>query len=390
MIQKAIDSITKADIESLIGSSETKTLEFKEKLPGNGERDKKEFLADISSFANASGGDIIFGIKEADGEASEIVPIQGKTADEAKLWIEDVLRSGIEPRMQFHVKEITGFDDDDNGFVILIRVPQSFASPHMVIYKKWSRFYCRHSSGKYQLDVEEIKSSFLATDSQADRIRHFLQDRLAKIMADETPWPMSSTRRLVLHVIPLNSFLNHKRLDLDSNNKLSSHFEPIGGGAYNCRYNLDGFCAYGLNSHSNRCESYSQTFFDGTVEAVLSEFLIDPNNTGNPRHIHSNACELNIVKSVQNYMKGYKAIGADAPLIISMSLIGCAGLYLYSGSGQSSTYMDREVAVLPEVQINSLEDDVPHVMKPVFDSLWNAFGFPRCYNYTENGTWTIR
>jgi len=141
MIQKAIGDITKADIDSLIESRipESKTIEYKETLPGPTDGDKKEFLADISSFANSSGGDVIYGIKAAvnrdgkkSGEPERVVPIEGATADEAKLKIENLIRTGLEPRISVHVKEITGYCDDGTGFIILVRVPQSIASPHMV------------------------------------------------------------------------------------------------------------------------------------------------------------------------------------------------------------------------------------------------------------------
>ncbi|MCK5240903.1 ATP-binding protein [bacterium] len=41
---------------------ESRTIEYKESLPGNSDQDKREFLADISSFANAAGGDLLYGI----------------------------------------------------------------------------------------------------------------------------------------------------------------------------------------------------------------------------------------------------------------------------------------------------------------------------------------
>ena len=195
MIQKHIDEISMVDISFLTDNkiSESKTLEYKEKLPGHTDKEKKEFLADISAFANASGGDVIYGIKEVvdsngkkTGQADEVVPIQGTTADESKLFIENLIRTAIEPRIPVQVKEVDGFGADGDGFIIFVRIPQSFASPHMVTFKNSSKFYSRNSSGKFQLDVHEIRNAFLATDSQADRIRSFLQDRLAKIIADET------------------------------------------------------------------------------------------------------------------------------------------------------------------------------------------------------------
>ncbi|MCD6594362.1 ATP-binding protein, partial [bacterium] len=66
MIAKNIDQISEEDLQALIDNSvlEGKTIEYKQSLPGNSDSDKKEFLADISSFANASGGDLIYGILE--------------------------------------------------------------------------------------------------------------------------------------------------------------------------------------------------------------------------------------------------------------------------------------------------------------------------------------
>jgi predicted HTH transcriptional regulator len=44
--------------------AENKTIEHKLPLPGNSENNKKEFYLDVSSFSNASGGDVICGIEK--------------------------------------------------------------------------------------------------------------------------------------------------------------------------------------------------------------------------------------------------------------------------------------------------------------------------------------
>lgn len=133
MIQKNFDDIAKLDIDFLLVNkiSEIKTLEYKEKLPGSQDSDKKEFLADISSFANASGGDVIYGVKEArnengkkTGEPEAIAPLKSITADEAKLQIENLIRTGIEPRITVHVKAVEGYGADGKGFIILVRIPR--------------------------------------------------------------------------------------------------------------------------------------------------------------------------------------------------------------------------------------------------------------------------
>ena len=66
VILKDLDLVTEIDLQNLIEKEvhEGKKIEYKETLPGNSDRDKKEFLGDVSSFANESGGYIIYGISE--------------------------------------------------------------------------------------------------------------------------------------------------------------------------------------------------------------------------------------------------------------------------------------------------------------------------------------
>ena len=59
MIPKPLDKIEAADIQSLVtnGDEERRTMDFKRDLPGNADKDKNELRADVTSFANAGGGD---------------------------------------------------------------------------------------------------------------------------------------------------------------------------------------------------------------------------------------------------------------------------------------------------------------------------------------------
>lgn len=101
MIPKPIDQITAADIQSLIdnGVSERRTLDYKQALPGNSDGERKEFLADVTSFANASGGDLCFGITETGGAPQGIVGLAGMDADAERLRLESMIRDGVAPRL---------------------------------------------------------------------------------------------------------------------------------------------------------------------------------------------------------------------------------------------------------------------------------------------------
>ena len=402
MIQKQIDAITKSDIDALIANNvnESKTLEYKQKLPGNSDSDKKEFLYDVSSFANASGGDILYGLTaEVDDEGKktgcpgEVIPITGETADEAKLRLESMILS-IKPRLRVQIQEITGWGDDGQEFVIVVRIPKSFASPHIVSYKGGSRFYSRHSSGKYQLDVGELRTAFLATESQAERIKQFRQDRLGKIIADETPVVLLTPHRLVLHMIPIAPFLNNERLDLSDQESLCDLFQLVHDASLS-RYNLDGLLTRPTTSNgSGKKIGYCQLFFNGTVEMVHSDKLISRRETNDSEtngkdFFQSDDYERYTIESVQKYLKGFKKIGALPPVAISMVLLGCRGFSMYSTQNLQNRYpIDRDPILLPDVVIDNLDVNVPSVMKPIFDVIWNVCGYSRSFNYDENGNYT--
>ena len=405
MIQKVFDAIQKLDIDALVidETIESKTLEYKQQLPGLADMDKKEFLADITSFGNASGGDIIFGIKGAKdasgnktGTPESVEPLTGITADEAKLRLEDIIRNNVNPRLRVQIKEVVGWGKDGKGFVIILRIPQSFASPHMITFKGASKFFSRNSAGKYQLDVNEIRTAFLATESQTDRIKRFREERLGRIIADETPVILSSPHRLVVHIIPIKSFLNNERLDITSipESELVIPFRPIGSGVADHRFNFDGFVSLGSKDDSKNVRSYCQLFNNGTIEAVYSEILKptwSQAKSDKRLFIPSVDYEMKLIQAINTYLLGYKYFEILPPIVISTTLLGCKGGYMYVGSYQDGSHpIDRDTLFLPEVLIDSMEINVSRILKPVFDSVWNACGFQRCFNYDENGDWKPR
>jgi predicted HTH transcriptional regulator len=63
LFDKPLVQCNEADLLALIpGELEGKTLEYKRDQVGKTEADRKEFLYDASSFANALGGHLIFGM----------------------------------------------------------------------------------------------------------------------------------------------------------------------------------------------------------------------------------------------------------------------------------------------------------------------------------------
>src|SRR6185369_6116342 len=96
-----LSSITEQDLQDLVGDriAEGKFIEYKLRLPGGTDSEKQEFLADVSSFANASGGHLVIGVKEAEGVPIELSGVEISDADATAQRIENLLREGLDPRL---------------------------------------------------------------------------------------------------------------------------------------------------------------------------------------------------------------------------------------------------------------------------------------------------
>lgn len=100
-------------------------LDLKRQLPTAWDGDAKhELFADVSAFANAGGGDLIYGMEEDDeGRATALVPLQDNS-DETTLRIADLLMTGIEQRIPgMQVQPVPVTAGGVAGTVFVIQVP---------------------------------------------------------------------------------------------------------------------------------------------------------------------------------------------------------------------------------------------------------------------------
>jgi predicted HTH transcriptional regulator len=108
MIRRQLNEVTPDDLYALIENEveESRTLEFKEDFGTSdggtrriNDEQKKEFLADVDALANTSGGDLVIGIREESGKASEVVGVALDDPDKEFQKLESILRDSLEPRL---------------------------------------------------------------------------------------------------------------------------------------------------------------------------------------------------------------------------------------------------------------------------------------------------
>ena len=379
------------DLQALVDNSvlECKTIEYKQALPSNSDSGKKEFLADVSSFANASGGDLIFGII-ADKKTGTPKSLEGLTienTDQEITRLENMIRDGIEPRILSMNTKLIPLSN--SKVALMLRICKSWISPHRVTYKGHDKFYSRSSNGKYPLDVAELRVAFNLSETITERIRNFRLDRISKLFANETPVPFYDNAKIVLHLIPIISFNPAQSYDIG---KIASHPEkvkPIYCSGWNHRYNLDGFLSYSGGREENS-HSYVQLFRNGIIEAVEG-LLLEPHE--GQLIIPSIAYEQELIKSFADYLSLLKTLDVEPPIFIFLTLIGVKG-YSMAVSKRflftKSHTIDRDIMQLQEIILESYDVSAEKVLQPCFDSIWNACGFPRSLNYNDAGEWASR
>lgn len=151
------DNYLLSDIEDLIKNEveESLHLDYKEaRALGKEETKKADITKDVSSFANADGGVIVYGVSEEDHKPKETTPIDGKTF--TKEWLENVIQQ-IQPRIDGLKIFPIRIDGDIEKSVYVVQIPRSANAPHMA---RDHRYYKRINFQSVPMEDYEVKDTY--------------------------------------------------------------------------------------------------------------------------------------------------------------------------------------------------------------------------------------
>lgn len=392
MLPSNILQITQADLERLITlqAQEGPHLDFKRDLPNGWNNEAKvKFMADVTAFANAGGGDIVFGMDENDdAQATAIVPQALPSADEEVRRIQDFLLNLAEPRLpgtQVHAlpASVGGVD----GHALIVRIPQSWAGPHRA--KPNLHFYVRDGLRNRQLDVPEIRGLFLRSDQQVQRVRDFRTDRLGKILSGEAPHRLVPGPVLVVHLVPTQAALGLVQID-PVPYSTDRRLPVLGGTAGLSRLNIDG-ALYVRNPNPEGTHGYSQLFRNGFFEAT---YVLARRTDSGKALMPSRNYEEHVIELLRAFRGELTYLGVEHEMAVMLSILGADDVKLgvandFDFLDDHQTLFDRRTVALPDVLASG--DATPEqALKPVFDLVWQAAGFEGSRNYDDTGLWVQR
>jgi hypothetical protein len=380
MINKKLSDIGSDDIKLLISNAvqEGRTIEYKSQIYSNTDADRKELLADVSSFANKDGGDLLIGVVEEKGIAIECDGICLDNADKFIQQLDNIIQAGLEPRINYNIVPVKMSED---RFVIVIRIMRSWNGPHRVVFKKHDKFYSRTSSGKYPLDTFDLRAAFTYAQQIEDKINRFRTERIFSISANETPISIGEGAKIILHLIPLDAMSGH--------NDYNVRIEETGSGLFtlwdsfkNHRINFDGLLTY---SETRKGKSYVQFYRNGILESVDTSILA---------HHHDDflipglGFENKIIDALKNHLVFYSEQNITLPILLFISLVGIEGYTVWNSKTSPFTTnnrIDKENLLLPGVLIENYSRKAENILKPCFDLIWNASGYSGSMYYDESG-----
>lgn len=274
----------------------------------------------------------------------------------------------------------------EGNHALVVRVAKSWNAPHRVAVGGHAHFYGRNAAGAYPLDVSELRRAFTLSESVAERIRSFRAGRLLLLGSGDAPVPLADGARVVLHVVPLQSLTSDVCLDVTSRSQqqlqLLQQFAPPGGGGFSQRFNLDGRLTY-RPVHDGKVDAHTLLFHSGIVEAVQVW-----EEWEGEKVIPSVDYEKDILDALKAYLPAMQGLGIAPPAYVFLTLLGVTGhRFAVNRRVDRDQYADRDALVIPEILLEDWVVDPAEAMRPIFDMVWNAFGYERSFNYDQHGRW---
>jgi hypothetical protein len=401
MIDKPVGAITKGDIDALIqsGRMEDRQIDYKRDLAGSTDDDKREFLRDVSSFANALGGDILYGIEETGGLPTAAPGVPISNFDELRLRLQNTIQSNLDPRLpSVEVDQVSGFP---NGSVTIVRIQQSWRAPHMVTFRGLGKFYVRGNGQRHEMDVTELRAAFVGSEAIAERIRAFRDGRIAHILSGQSAMKTFNTSTLVMHVVPIGTAFT--RVDVDprqlvttwrklneglDQNRARELFELVHSAAG--RPNLDGLLISSARYEQQYgfSPSFIQVFRNGAIEFTDGSYREEPGTIVPGTWVTRERVEAQVLDSLRNAITFRSAAALAGPVIVSVAFLRGRDIAVRSRSRMpfsSGRAFDRDVIVLPDVVLDETVADVALPVRLIFDSLWQSAGFSGSESYAESG-----
>lgn len=380
--------INRAYIDQLLADRlpEGTEVDYKENVELGVPAARIEFCEDVTAFANARGGDLVIGVREAQGAPTDAPGIQVVDPEALQQRLLNIIRDNIEPRLGVRIEIIPGFT---NGSVVVVRVPRGWRGPYRA--RGRDRFVVRSGPQKQTMNLDDLREAFRYGEGAAIRARRFRDERIGRLLGDDAPVHLYPGARVLLHCVPLLG-----DIQVDLGRLEGAEVQPMrwSNGAANLfsRYNLDGRLYY-WQTLPDGFVSYFQAFRDGSMEDVDAFTVREEDGR---RLLRELRVGTEIIATVLRRFAALRRLGIPPPVVLMISVIGARGFESADEDDEPAIdaghepVIDRDIVVLPDVVIEDFDRPPDTELKPAFDVLWQAAGRPQCPYFADAGDGRLR
>ena len=370
MLEMQFDSIDENALAQLVasGAQERRDLEFKRDLPGGSDEQTKEFLADVTSLANAQGGDLVFGIEDANGIAAALPGVAVADVDAEVLRLENKVRDGVAPRlMGVRTKWVSLANG--NGALVM-RVPAGLAAPHRVTYKNSGRFFNRTSRGKYEMDVDELRHAFTESGQLPAKFRALHSQAVDMMRGQGMPLAVTDVPMAIVSVMPLTLFREQRDLPITADFALAP-FKPNGMDWVEM---IEGVLMHAPVNDAGTVRSMALTYRSGRADAAWT--------IGGNRDVQSKSCKVVYRESFEGglldaAMCSPSKLGLfniEGPWVVFATVHGAKGASMLMKNGLTTREAYRDQVLLGELRIDRIDEAS---LMPIIKNFWLMFGMQR-------------
>lgn len=368
--QLSIETIGEADLARLVDGrvSEGRMLEFKRDLPGNAFADGKEFLADVTAFANAQGGHLLFGIAEKAGTATGVPGVEVADTDAALARLENMLRDGVSPRLIGVRMVWVSLSDGKN--VLVVRIQASLAAPHQVSAN--GRFFNRNAAGKFPMDAHDLRHAFNESGSLPVRFRQLHTEAIARAQGHEMPLRIKSEPTAVVSVMPLNLFREERDIPITRDHAIV----PVATSGYSSIDMIEGVLVHSpIHEGSLSVRTFALTHRAGRADVAWT--------IGGRLDIEGRSLNLLFAPSFENGLleaanaaqMRLRQFGVEGPWVVFASVYGVRNHVMSLGWGGDTTRAAyRDQALLGELSIEKIDEEA---LLPIARNFWLLLGEQR-------------
>lgn len=319
------------------------------------------------------------------------IAVSSDPVDATKRRLGQLLESGLEPR----VGGVTmrGVPLASGDYVLVVRVPASFQRPHRYLAQSRTRWVVRADTHIVDLTYDQIRDAFDRSATLADRTRRFRDERLAGVVSGATGHPLRVGPRCVVHLIPLAAMAGKAPVnirELYHTGYLEFGFEDWGGTTR--ALNLDGLLVHPSGNAGDL--AYTQLFRTGAMEAARFAGALYIADDRDKNAIPSGVVSGLIRDALIKFLAAAARFSIGGPSIAAAALLDVGD---FRFAYQPRNYFtrrnptDRPNLVLPEVWVEQLGavQNPDEVVRPLLDTLWQAFDLDGCMFYDAQGNWAM-